>query len=188
LKFLIVGLGNFGIEYVGTRHNIGFDVVEHLAQVNEVSFASSRLADTAEFKHRGRVFHLIKPTTFMNLSGRSMQYWMDKLKVPIERTLVIVDDLQLPLGRLRLREKGSSGGHNGLSHIEETLGNNHYARLRFGIGSDFNQGQQVDFVLGKWSKDELLILKDRIPKAADGVLAFGTQSFGRAMDIVNKIK
>lgn len=188
MKYLIVGLGNYGIEYAGTRHNIGFDVVDHLASEKEVSFESKRLADVTEFRHRGRMFHLIKPTTYMNLSGRAVQFWMDKLKIPVDRVLVIVDDLQLPLGRLRLRQKGSSGGHNGLTNIEEVLGSNHYPRLRFGIGSDFSKGQQVDFVLGKWSKSELDLIQERIPMAANGVLAFGTQSFGRAMDIVNKVK
>ena len=148
MKYLVVGLGNMGAEYDDTRHNIGFDVLDHLAKANEVSFKNDRLGDVTRFKHRGRTFVLLKPSTYMNLSGKAVQYWMTKEKIKISNVLIVVDDLNLDLGKLRLRGKGSDGGHNGLKHINQTLGQNRYARLRMGIGNEYTKGRQIDFVLG----------------------------------------
>lgn len=185
MKYLIVGLGNFGIEYVGTRHNIGFEVLDHLAAEKEVAFESKRYADYAEIKHRGKIFCLIKPTTFMNLSGKAVHYWLTKLKLPVDRMLVVVDDLNIPFGKIRIRPKGSDGGHNGLHDIQRHLNTTKYARLRFGIGDDFGAGRQVNFVLGKWSREEQAELETTVPQAGRAVLAFGTMGLSRAMNKYN---
>jgi len=185
MKYVIAGLGNIGAEYERTRHNIGFDVVDHLAAKHEQKFTPDKLASVATIRHKGKTFILIKPSTYMNLSGKAVNYWLQKEKLAPESLLVITDDLALPLGKLRLRAKGSDGGHNGLKNIQEVLGTQEYARLRFGIGNDFSKGQQVDFVLGKWVGAEEELLRATIVKAADAVLSFGTIGIARTMNIFN---
>jgi len=154
MKFLIAGLGNIGPEYEVTRHNIGFLTLDRLADNHKIDFSTHRLADKAELKYKGKQIHLIKPNTFMNLSGKAVTYWLQELKIPKENLLVIVDDIALPFGSLRLRSKGSSAGHNGLNNIELVLGGQDYSRLRMGIGNNFSKGQQVDFVLSPFEKEE----------------------------------
>jgi PTH1 family peptidyl-tRNA hydrolase len=183
MKFLISGLGNIGAEYEGTRHNVGFDVVEALAKEYEVSFKVDKLASIAEFKFKGRIFVMIKPSTYMNLSGKALNYWMQQEKISIENILIVTDDLALPFGTLRLKGQGSDGGHNGLKSINEVLGTTSYARLRFGIGAEFGKGQQSDYVLGKWSIQESLKLKLRVEKAREIVKSFGT--IGLALTMTN---
>lgn len=185
MKFLIVGLGNMGADYDNTRHNIGFDVVDHLAKEFDVSFKHEQLGDVAEFKHKGRIFILLKPSTFMNLSGKAVRYWLQKKKVNKENLLVILDDLNLPFGTQRLRGKGSDGGHNGLKNIDQLNGGNNYARLRIGIGNNFNKGRQVNYVLGKWSVEEEKDLSVIIQSAADAVKSFGTIGLARTMNTFN---
>ncbi len=185
MKYLIVGLGNMGAEYDDTRHNIGFDVVDALAKDAEVSFKHEQLGDLAEFRHKGRTFILLKPSTYMNLSGKAVRYWLQKKKVQKENLLVIVDDLNLPYGRQRLRAKGSDGGHNGLKSIDQLNGGNKYARLRIGIGDNFSRGRQVDFVLGKWSEQEREQLPQVIKTAVDTVKSFGTIGLARTMNQFN---
>ena len=172
-KYLIVGLGNPGAEYENTRHNIGFKVLDALAGASNILFKSDRYADVAELKIKGRTFVLVKPSTYMNLSGKAVRYWMEATKVPQENVLVVTDDLALPYGTLRLRLKGSDGGHNGLNHIIQILQSSKFARLRFGIGSDFSRGQQIDYVLGEWSEEEREQLKALIEKATEMVKSFG---------------
>ncbi len=186
MKYLIAGLGNIGEEYSGTRHNIGFMILDALAEASGVVFKSARLVDLCSLKHKGRTFLLIKPTTFVNLSGRALHYWIKKEKIPIERLLVVLDDIALPFGRLRLRASGGSGGHNGLEHINQILGTQQYARLRFGIGDTFHPGQQVSHVLGEWSEDEKSALDERIHTAAEIVLSFGSVGLERTMNLYNK--
>ena len=166
-KFLIIGLGNIGPEYAHTRHNIGFDVLDAFVIKQGGFFKSDRLADVAEVKWKGKTFVCIKPTTFMNLSGKAFKYWMDKEKVEVENTLTIVDDLALPISKIRLRASGSDAGHNGLKDIQLTLGTDAYPKLRFGIGSDFKKGQQIDFVLGKWNTNEKKIVESKIEKCVE---------------------
>lgn len=173
-KYLIVGLGNPGPKYENTRHNIGFKVLDFLAKENEASFVSAKLAEKAQFNFKGRSFLLIKPTTFMNLSGKALKHWLQKENIPLEQVLVITDDLNLPFGTIRLKTKGSNGGHNGLKDIQDQLQTTNYARLRFGISDAFSKGQQVDYVLGEWSDTENLTLKERIDMAAQAVISFGT--------------
>jgi PTH1 family peptidyl-tRNA hydrolase len=173
-KYLIVGLGNIGDEYDNTRHNIGFKVLDVLAAENELKFKADRLAAIAELKFKGRTLVLIKPSTYMNLSGKAVNYWMQAEKIARENILVITDDLALPFGALRLKGKGSDGGHNGLKNIQETLNSNEYARLRFGVGNEFSKGKQVDYVLGKWTKEEEKQLEPRIKQAIDIIKAFST--------------
>jgi PTH1 family peptidyl-tRNA hydrolase len=185
VKYLIVGLGNIGAEYAHTRHNIGFDVVDALVSQHGGVFRSDRYAEVAEIKVKGRILICIKPNTYMNLSGNAVRYWLEKEKIPKENMLVIVDELSLPLSRLRMRSSGSSGGHNGLKHIEEVLQSGQYARLRFGIGNDYPKGKQVDFVLGRWSKEEEPMVQKKILVAADAIEAFVFQGVSRAMNQVN---
>lgn len=185
MKYLIAGLGNIGAEYVHTRHNIGFDVIDQLAEQEELSFKLDRHAEVAEYKHKGRTFVLIKPTTYMNLSGKAVRYWMTEHKIPLDRLLVITDDIALPVGKLRLRKKGSDGGHNGLKSIQELLGTVAYPRLRFGVGSNFHPGQQVDHVLGKWSADEEKVVQEKINLSVDLIKAFGTNPIARVMNDYN---
>ncbi len=184
-KFLIVGLGNVGEDYANTRHNVGFDVLDFIAKEHDLKFKSDRLADVAELKHKGKQLILVKPTTFMNLSGKAVNYWMQAEKVPVENVLVIVDELALPFGKIRLGPKGSDGGHNGLKNIQEILNTNNYPRLRFGIGSEFGKGAQVNYVLGKWNDDEKKTLNDRIKIAADAVKAFSFIGLSRCMNEFN---
>ena len=185
MKYLIVGLGNIGPEYDGTRHNIGFDVVDKLARDFDVTFKDGRLGFTCQFKHKGRTFCLLKPSTYMNLSGKAVQHWLTKHNIKVENLLVIVDDLNLNYGTLRLRGKGSDGGHNGLKDINKMLGHNKYARLRFGIGNNFRKGQQVDFVLGKWSEEERQNLTQLLEKSAEMTKAFGTIGLAFTMSQFN---
>ncbi len=186
MKFLIVGLGNIGAEYDATRHNIGFDVADAFVIKHEGTYRLDRHAWVAECKWKGRTFIVVKPTTYMNLSGKAVKYWMDKEKVSLEHTLVILDELALPLETLRLRAGGSNAGHNGLKHIDETLQTNQYPRLRFGIGNNFPKGRQVDYVLGKWTPSELPIVKDKVLKAVDIIESFATQGIAKTMSLYNK--
>ncbi len=186
MNFLIAGLGNIGDEYTETRHNIGFKVVEALASKNASTFTLDRLAHYSSYKTRGKNVHLIKPTTYMNLSGKAVRYWMQELKIPQQNILVVLDDLALPFGSLRLRGKGSDGGHNGLKDIDATLGNNNYARLRFGIGRQFEKGRQVNYVLGKWTVDEMKDLNARIEASCEAVNSFMFEGLERAMNKYNK--
>lgn len=185
MKFLIAGLGNIGAEYELTRHNIGFLVLDQLADQQNCHFASARLADKAEFKFKGRSIHLIKPSTYMNLSGKAVAYWLQGLNIPRENLLVIVDEIALPYGTLRMRTKGSAGGHNGLKNIEETLGDQNYSRLRFGVGSEFNKGQQVDYVLSNFSQEQFGTLPPLIKKANDMILSFCTLGPEKTMSLFN---
>jgi PTH1 family peptidyl-tRNA hydrolase len=186
-KFLIVGLGNIGNEYANTRHNIGFDVLFAFVQKHGGSFKEGRLAYVAEVKFKGKPFICICPTTYMNLSGKAFKYWMDKEKILPENTLTIVDDIALPLDKLRLRSSGSAGGHNGLRDIEATLGTDKYPRLRFGIGSDYPKGMQADFVLGKWNAAELPVVQLKIQKCVDIIEKFATTGIEQTMSEVNKL-
>ena len=186
MKFLIAGLGNIGKDYEDTRHNVGFAVADALAAEFGVAFRLETHAFVAEFKHKSRTFVLIKPTTYMNLSGKAVRFWLKNAVIPKENLLVVVDDKALPFGKQRLRPNGSAGGHNGLKNIEETLGGNDYARLRIGIGDDFRQGKQVDYVLGKWSKTEADGLPEVLTYAAETVKAFGTIGLAFTMNQFNK--
>lgn len=184
-KFLIVGLGNIGEEYEGTRHNIGFEVADYIANEAGVKFTSDRLAAVAETKFKGKTLVLIKPTTYMNLSGKAVNYWMQAEKIPVENVMVIVDELALPFGKIRLGPKGSDGGHNGLRNIQEILGTTNYPRLRFGIGNEFGKGYQVNYVLGKWNDEEKKTLNERVKIAADAVKAFAFVGLQRCMNDYN---
>jgi PTH1 family peptidyl-tRNA hydrolase len=186
MKYLIVGLGNIGPEYADTRHNIGFMILDKLVKEENEKFHNMRLAYYAEVKHKGRTLHLIKPTTYMNLSGNALRYWMNELKIPVENVLVLVDDLALPLGTLRLKPKGSAAGHNGLKHIEIVLGNNNYARLRFGISDNFPKGRQVDYVLDAFDKDELPELPALIDRSIEMIKSFATVGAELTMTRFNK--
>ncbi len=185
MKYLIAGLGNMGPDYDNTRHNVGFDVVDELARSFNVSFKNDTLGDVASFRHKGRTFVLLKPSTFMNRSGKAVRYWMQKEKIPKERLLVVVDDIHLPFGKLRLRAKGSDGGHNGLKDIDQMTGGNNYARLRIGIGNEFYKGQQAHYVLSEWTPEQKGELPAIIDRAAKAVLAFGTLPLGQAMNLAN---
>ncbi|RAU84462.1 aminoacyl-tRNA hydrolase [Pontibacter arcticus] len=185
MKYLIVGLGNIGPEYAETRHNIGFMVLDYLAKKHDAKFELGRHAFTTEIKHKGRTYVLVKPTTYMNLSGKAVGHYLSSLKLEPDSLLVITDDIALPFGKIRIRMKGSAGGHNGLKHIEQTLGHNNYPRLRFGVGDSFHAGKQVDYVLGKFSDDEQIDLQTLIEKSADASLAFGTIGLERTMNQFN---
>ena len=185
MKYLIVGLGNIGPEYEITRHNAGFLVLDRLADLKDVKFEPGRLANIARCKHKGRSLHLIKPTTYMNLSGRSVNFWMQELKIPLQRVLVVTDDISIPLGKLRLRAKGSSAGHNGLNNIEEVLQSREYSRLKFGIGADFRQGGQIDYVLSSFSQKELDGLVTILDKASEMILDYTILGVTRAMNLHN---
>ncbi len=188
MKYLIVGLGNIGNEYANTRHNIGFITLDALARASNVVFTSDRYADRVELRHKGRTFILIKPNTFMNLSGNAVRYWLQMEKIPLENLLVITDDLALPFGKLRMRAQGSDGGHNGLKHINEILATPNYARLRFGISSVFSKGQQVDYVLSEWSDDEKKSLIEPVEEACKAILSFGLIGITKTMNQVNTKK
>lgn len=185
MKFLIVGLGNIGDEYAHTRHNIGFDVVYAFLQKHKGNLQSDRLAYVAQVKLKGKTCICIMPTTFMNLSGKSVKYWMDKEKIDLNNILVVLDDIALPLEKLRLRPSGSDAGHNGLTSIQESLGSKDYPRLRFGIGNDYPKGRQADFVLGKWKPDEEPLVKHKIEKAVSAIETFVLQGLATAMNQVN---
>jgi PTH1 family peptidyl-tRNA hydrolase len=185
MKFLIVGLGNPGNEYAHTRHNIGFDVVHAFVTKNDGVFRADRLAYVSDVKWKGKKFICVCPTTYMNLSGKAVKYWMDKEKVTLENIMVIVDEVALPLNKIRLRPAGSDGGHNGLKSIHELLGTNEYPRLRFGIGNNYPRGMQSDYVLGKWYKDEEPLVKLKIQKAVEVIEIFATAGISAAMNQVN---
>ena len=185
MKYLIVGLGNIGDKYQNTRHNIGFSILDALADKNKVEFKQDRLAFTAEWKFKGRKLILCKPTTYMNLSGKAVNYWLQKEKIPIENLLIIVDDLALPFGTIRIKKKGGDAGHNGLINIIETLGNQNFNRLRFGIGNDFSKGQQINHVLGEWDKEENEKLEERIKKVISSIKSFVTIGIDRTMNEFN---
>ncbi len=172
MKYLIVGLGNIGNEYLDTRHNIGFTILDAFAKASNVFFSENRYGSTCEIKIKGRTLILLKPSTFINLSGNALRYWMQKENIDIENVLVVVDDLALPFGTLRLKPKGSDAGHNGLKNIQEILGHNNYARLRFGIGNDFAKGRQIEYVLGKWTKEQSEALSERADRCAEIIQSF----------------
>lgn len=188
MKFLIAGLGNVGNEYSHTRHNIGFDIVNAFVQKHDGAFRTDRHAYVAEIKWKGKFFICICPTTYMNLSGKAIKYWMDKEKISLENILVIVDEVALSLDCLRLRPSGSDGGHNGLKSIQEAVGSQGYPRLRFGIGNDFPKGYQSDFVLGKWKKEEEPLVKLKIEKAVEIIELFASRGINAAMNEVNNKK
>lgn len=183
-KFLIAGLGNIGAEYAGTRHNIGFDILDFFVG-EKAPFKSDRYASVSEMSLKGKKMVLIKPSTYMNLSGKAVRYWMQAENIPIENLLVIYDDIALPEGVIRMRNRGSAGGHNGIENIIEVLGGDTFPRLRFGIGNDFPRGFQVDYVLGRWTTEQQKILKDRIPKAAEAIQSFILEGAARAMNKYN---
>jgi PTH1 family peptidyl-tRNA hydrolase len=185
MKFLIIGLGNIGNEYAHTRHNIGFDVVNAFVMKHGGTFRTDRLAYVSDIKWKGKLFTCICPTTYMNLSGRAARYWLDKEKVALENTLVIVDDIALPLAKLRLRPGGSDAGHNGLRSLQEAFATSEYPKLRFGVGNDFPRGMQAEYVLGKWKKEEEPLVKLKIEKAVEAIETFATQGITAAMNQVN---
>jgi PTH1 family peptidyl-tRNA hydrolase len=185
MKYLIVGLGNPGAEYAHTRHNIGFDVIDHWAEQHNAVFEDSRYGWIAKFKIRGRQVICLKPSTYMNLSGNAVRYWLSQEKIELAQLLVITDDLNLATGILRMRGKGSHGGHNGLRHINEVLLNEQYARLRFGVGDQFEKGKQVNYVLGKWSDEDKVVIDESTKKASEAAQLFVTEGINKAMNIYN---
>lgn len=187
-RFLIVGLGNIGNEYAGTRHNIGFDIADTFVVKHLGSFSSERLADMAQIRLKGKIVTVIKPTTYMNLSGRAVKYWMEKEKITISNILILVDELAIPINRIRIRPSGSDAGHNGLKSIQETLGTDQYPKLRFGIGNDFTKGRQVDFVLSKWMPEELPLVKVKIDKCVAVIESFISSGIQRTMNDFNKLE
>ncbi|MDR0907174.1 MAG: aminoacyl-tRNA hydrolase [Rikenellaceae bacterium] len=186
MKFLIVGLGNPGSQYAETRHNIGFKVLDTLAAVSNAVFAPGRYGDTCTVRHRGHTLVLVKPQTFMNLSGKAVRYWMQQEKVPIENVLVVVDDIALPFGKLRIRAKGSDGGHNGLHDIIWTLEDDNFPRMRFGIGGDFARGFQADYVLGEWTAEEKKELPPLVDNAVKAIQSFVSVGINLTMTTFNK--
>lgn len=185
MKYLIVGLGNIGSEYANTRHNIGFKIVDALVKASTIFFEANKLGDTSSLKFKGRTFILLKPSTFMNLSGKAVNFYLQKEKIKPENLLVITDDIALPFGTIRLKGKGSDGGHNGLKDIIKVLGNDNFARLRFGVGSDFVQGKQINHVLGQFAPEEQELLSERLEKATQVIKSFGTIGLGRTMSEFN---
>ncbi len=188
MKYLIAGLGNIGPEYKNTRHNIGFKILDALAGASNISFNDKRYGFVSEYKFKARTFILLKPTTYMNLSGRAVNYWLQKEKIPIRNLLVLVDDIALPFGTIRVRAKGGDGGHNGLGNINQVLGRNDYARLRFGIGDNFHKGFQVDYVLSEWSRNEEEELPGKLDTCIEIIKSFGTIGTERTMNFFNKKK
>ncbi|AMC11372.1 peptidyl-tRNA hydrolase [Lutibacter profundi] len=184
-KFLIVGLGNIGEKYSNTRHNIGFKILDELASKETITFESEKLGTLARFRFKGRTFVLLKPSTFMNLSGKAVKYWLTKEKIPLENLLIICDDLNLPFGTIRIKAKGSDGGHNGLKDINAVLQTQQYARFRFGVGSAFSKGRQVDYVLGEWNEDENNLLPERLKKSCEIIKSFGTAGLNNTMNTYN---
>lgn len=186
MKYLVVGLGNIGPEYELTRHNVGFLILDRLADKESLQWQSGRLAFYSLYKFKGRQIHLIKPTTYMNLSGKAVNYWLSELKISHQNLLVLVDDVALPFGKLRIKGKGSAAGHNGLKHIEETLGGTHYPRLRIGIGNDFPKGRQVEYVLGRWNQNEIDDLPFIMDQAIEAIQAFCTLGIEKTMNSFNQ--
>jgi peptidyl-tRNA hydrolase, PTH1 family len=186
MKYLIAGLGNIGDEYKDTRHNIGFTILDAMAAASNAPFTDKRYGAVCRLKFKGRDLILLKPSTYMNLSGNAVNYWLQKEKIPVENMLVIVDDIALPLGSIRMRHKGSDGGHNGLAHITAVLGTDEYPRIRFGIGNGFRKGSQVDYVLGTWNQDEKKVLEQRISIVADMIRSFAFAGTELTMTAFNK--
>jgi len=187
-KFLIVGLGNIGAEYANTRHNIGFDVLDAFVRKHNASFRIDRLAEVAEVKLKGRTLICIKPSTYMNLSGKAFSYWLKKEKIELKNTLTIVDDLALPLEKIRIRPSGSDAGHNGLKDIQFTMESTEYPKLRFGIGNVFPKGRQVEFVLGKWKSDELPVVNQKIDASVGLIESFVLMGIDKTMNVANQMK
>ncbi len=184
-KFLIIGLGNIGEKYKNTRHNIGFKILDALAKNEEATFETKKLGDITRFRYKGRTFILLKPNTYMNLSGKAVKYWVNLENIPLENILVIADDLNLPFGTIRLKPKGSAGGHNGLININEQLQTQNYNRLRFGVGAEFKTGRQVDYVLGEWDKEETSNLSERIEKSTKAITSFALAGVANTMSEFN---
>jgi len=185
MKYLIAGLGNIGSEYSHTRHNIGFDILDEMADQNKLTFDEKRYGSVVNYRFKGRNFILLKPNTYVNLSGKAINYWLQKEKIPVSKLLVVVDDLALPFGTLRIKPKGGDAGHNGLKSIQAVLGTTNYARLRFGIGNNFSKGQQVDYVLGRWDSDEKEILTEKIERSIQIIKSFGTIGTAQTMNQYN---
>jgi PTH1 family peptidyl-tRNA hydrolase len=188
MKYLIVGLGNIGSEYADTRHNIGFMILDELAKQEGAKFSTMRLAYYTEVAHKGRMLHLIKPTTYMNLSGKAVSYWMKELKIPIENVLVVVDDIAIPLGAVKIKPKGSAAGHNGLKNIEVLLGTSNYPRLKFGVSDNYPKGRQVDYVLSGFDEDELPELPALVDRSIDMIKSFATIGVELTMTNYNSLK
>jgi PTH1 family peptidyl-tRNA hydrolase len=184
-KFLIVGLGNIGEKYTNTRHNIGFKILDEVAEENKTTFETEKLGDIATFRFKGRTFILLKPNTYMNLSGKAVKYWMDKENISVDNLLVVTDDVHIDFGSIRLKAKGSAGGHNGLKDIQEKLNSQQYARFRFGVGGNYSKGKQADFVLGEWTKEETSQLIERLPTSAKVITSFGTAGLANTMNTFN---
>lgn len=184
-KFLVAGLGNIGPKYHNTRHNIGFRVLDALAKEENLTFETQKLGDLTTYKFKGRTIILLKPNTYMNLSGKAVRYWLEKEKVPIENLLVVTDDINLPFGTIRLKAKGSAGGHNGLKDIEAQLNTSKYCRFRFGVGSEFSKGRQVDYVLGEWSEEEETTMPERLEKGIALIKSFATAGLSNTMNTFN---
>ena len=185
MNYLIVGLGNIGVEYANTRHNMGFMVLDAWAQASNIVFAAGRYGSLASVSFKGRKFYLLKPSTYMNLSGKAVRYWMNELDIPIENLMVVSDDLNIPFGTLRLRKGGSAGGHNGLTNINELIGTQDYARIRVGIGNDFGRGHQVDFVLGELSDEQKKQMESISARVIEGIKTWAMMGADRAMNVVN---
>jgi PTH1 family peptidyl-tRNA hydrolase len=184
-KFLIVGLGNIGDAYKNTRHNIGFKILDAVAAAHAVTFETEKLGDIASFGFKGKSFTLLKPSTYMNLSGKAVKYWMDKENIAIENILIVTDDVHIDFGTIRIKAKGTAGGHNGLRDIQEKLNTQEYSRFRFGVGANFARGRQVDFVLGEWDKEETSQLIERLPTSSNAITSFGTDGLANTMNIFN---
>ena len=184
-KFLIVGLGNIGAEYENTRHNVGFKILDYLAEQQEATWKTERLGDLTAFRQKGRTFFLLKPNTYMNLSGKAVKYWVDKENIPLENVLIVTDDLNLDFGAIRIKTRGSDGGHNGLKDIQDKLNTNKYPRFRFGIGNSFGKGRQVSYVLDEWDIEEEKDLKERIEVASKAIISFGLAGVNRTMNSFN---
>lgn len=184
-KYLIVGLGNIGEKYQNTRHNIGFKILDEVAKEYNVSFETDKLGDVTSFRFKGRTFVLLKPSTFMNLSGKAVKYWMQIEKISVDNLLIVTDDLNIDFGTIRVKAKGSDGGHNGLKDIQEKLTTNKYPRFRFGVGSNYSKGRQVDYVLGEWTSDEESQLIERLPKSVEVITSFGTAGLANTMNNFN---
>lgn len=185
MKFLVAGLGNIGTEYQDTRHNIGFTILDALAGASNIAFIEKRYGSVAEYRHKGRTFVLLKPSTYVNLSGKAVNYWLQKESLDLSSLLVLVDDLALPFGKIRIRPAGSDGGHNGLTSLIEVLGSEKFARVRFGIGGDFEFGRQVDYVLGKWTPEEAKLLPERLTVCHDIIRSFGFTGIEKTMNTYN---
>ncbi len=184
-KYLIVGLGNIGEKYLDTRHNIGFSVLDTIAKDKELTFETKKLADITTFRLKGRTFILLKPNTYMNLSGKAIKYWMDKEKIPLKNLLIVTDDVNIPFGTIRLKNKGSAGGHNGMQNVQDILQTNNYSRLRFGIGGEYKKGQQIDYVLGRWTPEEKNTLPERLEKTNQIIPSFGLAGINNTMNEFN---